>query len=165
MFSFGNSVVYEGVMSTLSQDDVIIAIGLALALQKKHKRKSRWVKPWLMKRGELSHINLLNELRMEPTDWQNYLRMDEATYLELLMLVSPLIKRKNTVMRDAITPHERLSATLRFLATGRSYADLKFATIISPQALSTIIPETCDALYKVLRKEYLKVCIKTCNKS
>ncbi|XP_061716935.1 uncharacterized protein LOC133524806 [Cydia pomonella] len=33
---------------------------------------------------------------------------------------------------------------------------MKFSTIISPQALSQIIPETCDALYEVLRKEYLK---------
>jgi len=38
-------------------------------------------------------------------------------------------------MRKAITPHERLTATLRFLATGRSQGDLKFSTIMSPQAL------------------------------
>jgi hypothetical protein len=27
-------------------------------------------------------------------DWHNYLRMDEATYLKLLALVAPLIKKK-----------------------------------------------------------------------
>ncbi|KAJ8975151.1 hypothetical protein NQ317_012429 [Molorchus minor] len=42
-------------------------------------------------------------------------------------------------MRTAISPHERLTATLRFLATGQ---DLEFTTIISKQALSEIIPET-----------------------
>lgn len=83
--------------------------------------------------------------------------MDEETYVNLLALVSPFIKKKDTVMRQAITPHERLTATLRFLATGRSYECLKFSTIISPQALSYIIPETCWALYNCLRKEYLKV--------
>ena len=55
-------------------------------------------------------------------------------------------------MRRAITSHERLSVTLRFLATGRSYEDLKFSAAISPQALGVIIPETCTAIYEVLKK-------------
>ena len=71
-------------------------------------------------------------------------------------MVSPLSQKKNTTMRQAITPHERLTATLRFLAKGRSYEDLKFSTIMSPQELGKIIPETCRAIYKVL-KEYYKV--------
>jgi len=45
--------------------------------------------------------------------------MNESTYLTLLSMVSPLFRRKkNTTMWQAITPHERLTATLRFLATG-----------------------------------------------
>ncbi|XP_023718189.1 uncharacterized protein LOC111870281 [Cryptotermes secundus] len=55
-------------------------------------------------------------------------------------------------MRKAITPNERLTATLRYLATGRTLEDLKFSTRISPQALGRVIPETCEAIYKVLRK-------------
>ena len=72
--------------------------------------------------------------------------------------MSPLIKKQDTVVREAVTPHERLTATLRFIATGKSYEDLKFTTAISPQALSYIIPETCYAIYEVLQKNYLKVC-------
>lgn len=83
--------------------------------------------------------------------------MDEKTYLELLSMVTPIIKKEDTVMRKSISAHERLSVTLRFLATGRSYKDLKFSSVISPQALGKIIPETCQALYQVLRKDYLKV--------
>lgn len=60
-------------------------------------------------------------------------------------------------LRPSISPHERLTATLRFLATGRSYEDLKFSTLISPQALGQIIPETCQAIYSVLKNKYLKV--------
>jgi hypothetical protein len=84
--------------------------------------------------------------------------MNETTYLTLLSMVSPLIqeKKKNTTMRQAITAHERLRAALRFSATGRSYEDFKFSTIMSPQALGKIMPETCCAIYKVL-KEYYKV--------
>ncbi|XP_031341136.1 uncharacterized protein LOC116169243 [Photinus pyralis] len=47
-------------------------------------------------------------------------------------------------------------ATLRYLATGRSFEDLKFSTGISSSALCQIIPETCKALYQVLKKEYMK---------
>jgi hypothetical protein len=42
-------------------------------------------------------------------------------------------------MREAITPSERLTATLRYLATGRTLEDLKFSTPIS-QALGRVIP-------------------------
>ncbi|XP_031351783.1 putative nuclease HARBI1 [Photinus pyralis] len=82
--------------------------------------------------------------------------MDEETYLKLLRLVTPLIKKSDTHLRPSISPHERLTSTLRFLATGRSYEDLKFSAVISPQALGQIIPETCDAIYSVLKNEYLK---------
>lgn len=37
----------------------------------------------------------------------------------LLEKVTPLIAKKNTVMRDAIPAAERLALTLRYLATGK----------------------------------------------
>lgn len=109
----------------LTTEDLCL-IGTAVACyvkvkgSKKSKNRSKWVKNWLEKRSTYSHINLLNELRLEPDDWRNYLRMDEDTYIELLNMVTICIKRQDTVMRKAITPHERLSTTLRFLATGRN---------------------------------------------
>ncbi|CAH1979298.1 unnamed protein product [Acanthoscelides obtectus] len=81
--------------------------------------------------------------------------MDYDACQELLMLVKPLIEKKNTLFREAVSVEERLLATLRFLATGRSYEDLKFSCIISPQLLGRIIPEKCRAIYNCLRKKYL----------
>lgn len=72
-----------------------------------------WCKEWLMKRDALSHVNLIAELRLHPDDWRNYLRMDESSYEELLSAVTHLITKNDTIMRPAISPHERLSATLR----------------------------------------------------
>ncbi|XP_068219245.1 uncharacterized protein, partial [Palaemon carinicauda] len=95
-------------------------------------------------------------LKLEPDDWCNYLRMDEDTYIYLLNRVSPFITYEDTNMRKAITPHERLSVTLRYLATGRSLNDLKYSAIISTSSLSCIILDTCAAIYKVLHKDYLK---------
>lgn len=146
-----------------SDDDALALAAFVLVKKRKSRIKKRavWCKEWLMKRKTYSHINLLSELKIYPRDWHNYLRMDEETYLNLLSFVSPLIQKQDTIMREAITPHERLTATLRFLATGRSYEDLKYSTIISPQALSYIVPETCHVIYKVLRSRYLKVSNRT----
>lgn len=136
----------------------LYAVAAAIAVNNKiRKKRSKWVKEWLLKRSQFSHINLLDELKLEPGDWFNYLRMDYETYCTLLKLVSPLITKQDTQLRNAISPHERLTATLRFVATGRSYQDLKFSVIISPQALGQIIPETCSAIYSVLKKDYMKV--------
>lgn len=144
----------------MDEDELLCYAALAIAIQKKQKKKLKkrrvWVKEWLQKRNSFSHTNLLIELKVNPKDWHNYLRMDEETYLELLSIISPLIRKQDTILRQAITPHERLTATLRFLATGRSYEDLKFSTVISPQALGQIIPETCDAIFNGL-KDYYKV--------
>lgn len=135
----------------------LCAVAAALAIKSKKKKQRMWSKKWLLKRNQFSHINLLAELKLEPGDWFNYLRMDYDTYCTLLNLVAPLIVKQDTQLRKAITPHERLTATLRFLATGRSYEDLKFSVIISPQALGHIIPDTCSAIYSVLNGEYLTV--------
>jgi hypothetical protein len=72
--------------------------------------------------------------------------MDEETYVELLRLASPFIVKKDTVMRKAISPHERLSAISRFLVTGRSFKNMEFSTAISKPALRIIL-ETCETKY------------------
>ncbi|GBN09194.1 hypothetical protein AVEN_184279-1 [Araneus ventricosus] len=59
-------------------------------------------------------------------------------------------------MRESIAPNERLAATLRFLATGMNYEQLKFPTLMSPQRLGVIIPETCIAILMCL-KDYMKM--------
>lgn len=79
--------------------------------------KKKWCKNWLRQRVKYLHVNLLTEFKIK-SKIGNYLRMDEETYLKLLALVSPLIEKRNTKMRDAINCHERLTATLRYLATG-----------------------------------------------
>ena len=66
-----------------------------------------------------AYHQLLQELRVnDAMNYRNFLRMDAATFDELLHLVTPLIRCQDTVMRQAIPPGERLALTLRYLATG-----------------------------------------------
>nr|CAI5861774.1 unnamed protein product [Callosobruchus analis] len=127
-------------------------------MKKKEKKRRIWQKRWLADRKKYCHIALLQELRENnPDDFKNYLRMDGDAFDKLLNLMRPHLSKQDTAMRQSIPADERLIATLRFLATGRSYEDLKFSTGISAQALGRIIPETCKALYEVLHKDYLKM--------
>lgn len=137
-------------------ENTLVAVAIVLSLQKPRKKRSKWCKGWYLKRKSLSHVHLMQELRCEVDDWRNYLRMSENLYLHLLETVTPIIQKKDTNMRKAISPHEKLSATLRFLATGSTYQSLKFSTVISAPSLCTIIPETCRSLVTVL-KDYIKV--------
>ena len=83
--------------------------------------------------------------------------MDTFLFNELLAKITPHISRKDTVMRDSISAHDRLCVTLRFLASGCSYKDLMFAFRISVPAISKLVPKVCRALYKTLQKEYLSI--------
>ena len=57
-------------------EELLIRTAVTLALKSKsgEKRKlsSKWAKDWLLKRNNLSHINLLKELKLEPGDWYNW---------------------------------------------------------------------------------------------
>ncbi|XP_069824530.1 uncharacterized protein [Dendropsophus ebraccatus] len=127
-------------------------------MERPEKRQRRfWSKQWLQQRDTFSHMPLLQEIRdTHPEDYRNYLRMSEDSFVKLLNMVKPMIEKKDTLMRKAIPAEQRLAATLRFLATGRSLQDLRFTTAISQSMLSRIIPETCTAILMALKSEYLK---------
>ncbi|KAL7646069.1 UNVERIFIED_CONTAM: hypothetical protein RMT77_002970 [Armadillidium vulgare] len=82
--------------------------------------------------------------------------MNEEVFEQLLSMVCPLIEKRDTRMRTAISPSERLSLTLRFLASGNSFVDLKFSSYIAPTTISEIVMETCEALCTCL-KDYIKL--------
>ena len=137
---------------------IFLAIYILISARKRrNKKRAIWSKKWLLKRTQYTHTNILKELRPYPDDFNNYLRMDEKTYVQLYGILRPLIEKETTQMREPISAHERLTATLRFLATGAKYRELQYMTCISPQALCKIIPETCCAIYQALSKDYLKV--------
>ena len=75
---------------------------------------------------------------------------------ELLEKVRPHISKQDTTMRDAISAHDRLCLTLRFLVSGASYKDLMYSFRISSATISKSIPEVCKAINEVLKDGYLE---------
>lgn len=146
--------LYIVALLKMSDQDLAAAVVLVLKLK---KRKRRWSKEWFKKRQKYTYERLLRDLALtDVNDFNNFVRLDITKFQELLDLVTPLIEKKNTNMREAIPPFQRLSITLRYLATGNTLEDLKFHSAISPQSLSLIIMETCDAIIQVLR-HFIKV--------
>ena len=85
-----------------------------------------------------AHRNLLPVLRSRDEDvFRNYMRMPPALFDTLLELVSPLMTKEQTYFRASISPSERVSLTLRYMAIlaeaflGIPLGDLRFATNLS----------------------------------
>lgn len=125
------------------------------------KARSAWVRDWVQKRdSEGFCVKLMQELRVgEPLLFNNFIRMTKEQFDNLLMLVKPLIEKQNTTMRSSIAAADRLVLTLRYLATGENFNSLRFLFRIPQCTISKIIPEVLNAIYEVLKKEYLKVSV------
>ena len=132
--------------------------GLALLLRRRQRRRKKrlWIKDWLRRRsirGSYSHI--FRELNDK--DFCNYLRMPPRIFHFILEKIKPIISRQNTHFRECVPAGSRLEASLLFLATGASFSRIQYHTRISRSLLSTVIPQTCQAIYETLKDQYLKV--------
>ena len=79
-------------------------------------------------------------------------------YLKKFYLVAPHISKKETKLRQPISPSERLCITLRCLVTGDAFVTIGASYRMNLSAISQIIPETCNALWKVLlENKYIDV--------
>lgn len=81
---------------------------------------------WLKKRTtDGAYHKLFPEIQTEDENlYRNIIRMTPTQFQLLLEKVSPLIEKKVTRFRVPISAAERLSVTLRYLATGNCCLDL-----------------------------------------
>nr|CAH7717953.1 unnamed protein product [Callosobruchus chinensis] len=128
--------------------------------KKKAKEKTRvWVREWIEKREQLGALNnLVTELRdQDEMHFENFLRMKTVDFDYLLEKVSSRIRKKDTSMRRAITPKERLIINSSAQTAGDSYRSLMYLFRVPANTISLIIPEVCQAIYDVLKDEFLKM--------
>ena len=104
-------------------------------------------------------INIVRKLQLEDTErFQETIRMDFKHFNKVLNLIVPDITPQEIICGNkVISAAERLTATLRFLATGETFQSLSFQFRISYRATSYIVKEVCNAIVKYLFPPYPKV--------
>ena len=119
--------------------------------RKRQKRTRKAVKMWF---GH--NDTLLVELEQEDLgSYRNYLRMEPETFKEILDRITPRIQKEETQFGNTISPRLRLSATLRFLATGASSKTIGYAFRISYQIFCTFLIEVCQAIIDEFSEEVI----------
>ncbi|KDR08286.1 hypothetical protein L798_01974, partial [Zootermopsis nevadensis] len=89
--------------------------------RKEQRRRRIWMKDYLKKRN----FGILKDLEVdEEVLFRNFTRMPRPNFNTLLEIVAPKIAKRNTHFREAIPVAIKLAITLRFLATGDSFASL-----------------------------------------
>lgn len=131
-----------------------------IKLKEKKQKKFRhyWMKHLYQSRSQYGCDELLNILSIDESTghFNNFVRMSVSDFENLVTMIGPKIKKKETHLRTVIPVKVRLAVTLRFLASGDSYASLQYVFKISKQIISLIIPEVCCALIDAL-KNFVKV--------
>ena len=82
--------------------------------------------------------------------------MSPGRFASLLSLVGPLIVKQITKLREPISAEKHQSVTLRYLASSDSQISFSFSYRIGRSTLSSILKETCDAIYEALAPDYLR---------
>lgn len=135
---------------------------LTLILLERRKRRNRrrlWVRNWIKRREIEDTVHkLIRDLRNEESsdEFRNFFRMSPELFDDLLDKVSPIIIKKDTNFRKAISPETRLAITIRYLASGDSYRSLMLLFRVPHNTISGIVAQTCSAIHFVLR-DFLKV--------
>ena len=98
-------------MADRSEVTAACAILMAVVLRKRQRRRRNrriWTRERILNREEQGafHQLILKSLS-DARSYQNFVRMDAATFEELICVVAPKITYQDTVMRQAISPAER----------------------------------------------------------
>ena len=122
------------------------------------QKRSCWVRSWLQRSEEKGcYHNLFKELLLEDTEsFREFVRMDRNHVQFLVKKLWNHLYKKETKMRKSITPDEKVSLFLRYLATGESFRSLEFTYRVSRRSVSRIVMEVANTIITEMQKTYLK---------
>ncbi|XP_073471047.1 uncharacterized protein [Aquarana catesbeiana] len=144
----------DPVMQKIDEAILLIVLRRQRRMRQEEERSSRrrfWVHPMVSNRFSTGYFgNIYSQLRSYPTKFFNFTRMSVPLFDDLLERLRPRLTRMDTVMRSSVSPEERMLVTLRFLATGQSYASLHHYFLLGLSTVSKIIKETCVAIWEEL---------------
>ncbi|KAJ8018303.1 hypothetical protein HOLleu_43780 [Holothuria leucospilota] len=112
---------------------------------RRRRQRRWWYRAWLgpaRRRKYGLYDQLMVELRREDTTaFTNFLRMPPAMFDELLTRVGPRITKQRTYYRAPIEPGMKLAITLRHLASGSKYTDMRYGWRVPHNTISLIVRE------------------------
>jgi hypothetical protein len=146
-------------MAALNRRRLLLLILLRWRLRREKYNKRFWVRAIYKERktrGE--YYTLVWEAMLFDSEFFfRMFRMSPSQYEELLGFVRPKILRVNA-RREAISPGERLSVTLRYLVSGDAFSTIAASYRLSDTTVGRIVKDTCSALWDVLyANDYLRV--------
>lgn len=93
-----------------------------------HAKRTMWTTKWVSRKNRSASCLLYKELVVEdPNEYRRMLRLSDGQFEDILSRIRCRLERQTTNMRRPISPYDRLTITLRYLATG------KHASVYSPQ--------------------------------
>ncbi|CAK1595924.1 unnamed protein product [Parnassius mnemosyne] len=134
---------------------IAIALDDEEATTVKSKRRFSVHPTWQKREQEGKYHTLYKELLDDETQFYMYFRMTKECFALLENKPSPHLHKKDTFMKRAITPRERLAVCLRFLATGDSHMTISFSYRLGHSTVNKIVKETCKIIVDQLMSEVL----------
>lgn len=96
-----------------SSDEEIMVMYHYLRNKEKKKERRFWVHPYIEKNIHCRLFVATKELQQTDSKFIAFYRMSTNTYMNLVQLITPSIRQKNTNMRECVSAEERLLITLR----------------------------------------------------
>jgi hypothetical protein len=145
-------------MHALVEDQVVLVALVRRRHEMQERRRRRrqfWVKPWIQRRALFgTYDQLMMELERESHgDFKGYMRMEPVMFHELVDRLTPRIQKRKTNCRSPLSPGLRLAVTLRYLATGDAYRNLKYSFRVPHNTTSGIVKEVCAAIVEEFAPE------------
>ncbi|XP_069595663.1 uncharacterized protein [Ranitomeya imitator] len=125
---------------------------LQLRQRRRISRRRYWIHEANFLRNTYGAFHTLYvQLWDHPLKFQRYLRMSIETFDVLLSHVKDEIHHQRSTFRDSFCAEQRLVVTLRYLATGESFASLHFQFRLGKSTICQLVCETCDAIWNNLQ--------------
>lgn len=96
-------------MSSDSDEDVV----LYYYYRRRRRQRRFWVHPYIEKNINCRLFVAAKELEHSDSKFRALYRMSKESYLELINIVSPGIRQRDSNMRECVSPEERILITLR----------------------------------------------------
>jgi hypothetical protein len=102
-----------------------------------------WARAWLgpeRRRQFGLYDQLMMELRREDTAaFTNFMRMQPEMFDEILARVGPRITKQHTFYRAPLEPGLKLAITLRHLASGSKYTNMRYGWRVPHNTIAIIV--------------------------